>query len=770
MATDYETSEETSPPTKKPADYKEVKVLGHLKLPEEDFDKPKKGYCPEGFDKVEDYLSDLRKTYEADLEADQENRDNALEDKQFIAGDQWDPQVLKAREGLPCLKINTIPQFIAQLVGDWRENRISVKVLPSEAGDQDVADIRSDLIRSIETKSRADRIFNDTFESMVQCGDGAFKISVDYAADDVFDQDIVLRPIDDALSVVWDRLSVDPTGRDARRAFVDDLIPREEFERQWPDCDPSLLGRKEKKELTSSGWIDDHSVRVTEHWRMLERKTLLVMFEDGTIYSFEENVDPEKIDKFIADHGPMKKARYAPCRFAQMHLVTGFKILAGPYEYRLDRLPIIRMSGRTVSMGESRVRYGLVRFMKDAIRLKNFWRSTAAEQLGYAPKAQWMATESAVAGREKTIREAHLTRDPLMVFNDEAEFGRNVQRVDPPPMQQALLNESQMNTQDMKDITGIHDASLGIKSNETSGRAIMARQREGDVASLTYYDNGNAAVLEAGDVINQLLGQIYDGTRIVRLIGEDEATKLVTINDPMNPDSPNLAVGKYDVAMTTGASYTTRRVEAAEAMMEAIQVFPQMMEIAGDLVVKAQDWPGADELSERMKKTINPALLSDKEKAEMGEQAPDMQAIMQQQAMAQEHLQKMSEQLEKLEMENLSLKTREAIEMQKLELDKQRLVLEEFEAETNRIKVYGDIQVKQQAQGIQASAQELQAAEKAANFAMQAEERESQLDQAERDRVHELEKQMNDQEHQSEQAAAAAEANSGAQNSTPSAE
>jgi hypothetical protein len=56
----------------------------------------------------------------------------------------------------------------------------------------------------------------------------------------------------------------------------------------------------------------------------------------------------------------------------------------------------------------------------------------------------------------------------------------------------------------------------------------MARQREGDVASLTYYDNGNAAVLEAGDVMNQLISQIYDGTRIIRIIGEDEARSSLT--------------------------------------------------------------------------------------------------------------------------------------------------------------------------------------------------------------------------------------------------
>jgi hypothetical protein len=282
-------------------------------------------------------------------------------------------------------------------------------------------------------------------------------------------------------------------------------------------------------------------------------------------------------------------------------------------------------------------------------------------------------------------------------------------------MQTALLNEAQINTQDMKDITGIHDASLGIKSNETSGRAIMARQREGDVASLTYYDNGNAAILETGDVVNQLIGQIYDGTRIVRITGEDESVKLQTINDPSDPESPNLAIGKYDVALATGASYTTRRVEAAQAMMEAIQVAPEIMQVAGDLVVKAQDWPGAEELSERLRKTIPPQLLSDKEKAEMGEGGPDVNAIMQQQAQMQEALQQGAEQLKKMEMENAVLKAKHDIEMRKL-------TIEEFKAETDRLTAYGQFAAKDKEF-------ELQQLEHQADVAMREEEMENAKEQ-----------------------------------------
>lgn len=664
---------------KSSSDMREAPVLS---TEEEELRAVKKGYAPEGFDSEEDYLKDMRETYELDIEADDDNRKAALEDKKFAAGDQWDPLVLEQRKGLPCLKINTVNQFTAQLVGDWRTNRVAVKVIPSENGDKDVASVRSDLIRSIETNSRASRTYDSAFESMVQCGDGAFRIGVKYANEDVFDQDIFIGPIDDALSVVWDRLSIDPTGRDATHCFVDDLLPLKEFKANWPEADPSTLNTKDRHLLEAEGWCGEGTVRVTEHWRIIERKKMLVLFEDGGVYPFEEDVTPEEVSAFTDKHGNPVKSRIAPCRYVQMHLVTGNKILAGPYEWKLNRLPIIRMSGRVVSVGDRRVRYGLVRFMKDPVRLRNFWRSVAAEQLGYAPKAQWLAPDDAVEGREDAFRKAHLSRDPLLVYNADAAVPP--QRIDPPQIQMALLNEAQVNTQDIKDVTGIHDASLGIKSNETSGRAIMARQREGDVASITYYDNGNASILEAGDVINQFIGQIYDGTRIVRIIGEDESTRLLKINDPNDPESPNLATGKYDVTVTTGASYTTKRVEAAQAMMEAVQVFPQMMEVAGDLVAKAQDWPGSEELANRLQKLVPPNLLTEKERAEMGEQAgQDPQAMMQQQAQMGEAMQAMQGELQKLHEENLKLTLKAEIEAQKLKID-------EFKAETDRIKVMGD--------------------------------------------------------------------------------
>lgn len=658
-------------------DKKVSKETQNLRRPDLlDIEPVAKDYVPEGFDSSEDFIEDMREQYQADVDFDRINRYEAMDDLRFAAGEQWDPVVLQQRKSLPCLTINTIPQFTAQLVGDWRESRKAIKVVPSNDDDTDVASVREDLVRNIEMQSRADRSYDQAFESMIQCGDGDFKVTVEYSRDDVFDQDIFIRPVEDTMAVVWDRFSVDPTGRDARRVFVDDRIPKDEFSTKWPNAagGSNLLEVDKVDRVSMSGWMDEGSYRVTEYWRMIERQRTLALFENGKMFEIDEKTDT---DQLIQENGQPIKTRVVWCRYAQMHYCTGWEILAGPYEYRLNRLPIIRVSGRVVNISGRRVRYGLVRFMKDPSRLKNFWRSIAAEQLGYAPKAQWLATQSAIEGRQEAFRRAHLTRDPLLIVNDEAIIGQNIQRIEPPAPQAAIFQEVAMNTQDMKDVSGIQDASLGIRSNETSGKAIMNRQHEGDVASQTYYDNADAALLEAGDVINQLIPQIYDGTRTVRLIGKDESIKFQRINDQMNPKSVDLGIGVFDVALSTGTSYTTRRVEAAQAMMDAIQVWPQLMEIAGDLVVKAQDWPGADELSERLQKTVPPQFLS-----------PEDQQKLQPPPVPPQVVQQMQQMLQQLQQENQQLKTDKTLDFKKLEI-------QSYEAQTKRISALNQDQGKE---------------------------------------------------------------------------
>lgn len=640
----------------------------------DDQEDAKDGYVPAGYESAEDFLKEVREEWTADAAYDRLNREAAMEDLQFVAGDQWDPLVRADREkkGRPCLTINVLPQFVGQVMGDRRINETSIKVRPKKDATVEQAEVRAGIIKSIEAYSRADRVYDACCEDQVTCGISNFRVDLDYAENDVFDQDIFIRHIPNPLAVIWDRMSVDNTGRDARHVFVQDTMPRKVYEKRFPKypC-PSELGDDIVNTITATGWFDKDVVRITEYWKLIDKPRTLALMLDGDVKDITD-MDPSVYGPQLwRDPNTQKpRIRKTTRTYAQMHLVTGFAILEGPYELPLTRLPIIKVEGRVVRVGDDRVRYGLVRFSKDAQRLKNYWRSISAETLAMAPKAQWIAPEDAVDGIEDDFREAHLSGDPLLLFKKGASAAP--ERVQPPAIPAAVLQEAAMNQQDIKDTTGIQDASLGTRSNEVSGKAIQARQREGDVATVIYHDNLNASIMEGGDIVNQLIPIAYDTPRTLRVIGADDKHKLMSVNDPNDENSPDITSGKYDVSIETGPSYTTQRLEAADAMMNAIQVAPQLMQIAGDLIVKAQDWPGAQEIAERLKKTIPQNLLSDDDPEK---QKPDPQ---------QEQQQQMAQAAQAAQMQDAIEQMKHAADMREIEKQQAIAQIELTEAQADK--------------------------------------------------------------------------------------
>lgn len=629
-------------------------------------------YVPDGWKTQEEFLSFVRETFDADAGYDRDNRKHALEDLQFLAGDQWDPTVLKSRtdKGRPCLTINVLPQFVGQVIGDRRMNKTSIKVMPKKDASSAEAEVRSGIIKGIESDSRADRVYDATCEDQVACGIGHFRIDLDYASNDVFDQDIRIRHIPNPLAVVWDRMHTDPTGRDARHCWVQDIMPRDVYEKAFPDHPaPGQLGDESDMSTTGVGWFDNDVVRITEFWQMKERPATFALMQDGDVKDVTGMKIEEYQDQLWRDPETMEpKIRESFRTYACMHLVTGFAILSQAYELPLDRLPIIKAEGRVVRVGEDRVRFGLVRYAKDSQRLKNYWRSVAAETLALAPKAQWVAEENAVEGRESDWQNAHQTGDTLLIHNKGTQ---KPERADPPTVPAALLQEAQMNQQDIKDTTGLHDASLGMRSNEISGRAIQARQSEGDVATIIYHDNLNAAILEGGDVINQLIPIAYDTQRTVLVIGDDDKRKLMTINDPTDEESPAIGTGKYDVSLQTGPSFATQREEAREAMTMLVQTAPELFQVAGDLIVKNQDWPGASEIAERLRKKMQEAGIVEPDEDEQQQEQMDPQAIL-------------AQVLQSAEVQEVQAQQEHATKLRELELQEKQATVAKITTEGQR--------------------------------------------------------------------------------------
>lgn len=636
---------------------------------------------PDGYETEEDFLQYVREEYAADAAYDRKNREAALSDLRFLAGDQWDPRVMeqRRRQGRPCLTINVLPQFVGQVIGDRRINKTTIRVAPRRNGTAEEAEIRSGVIRGIEANCRAERVYDAVCEDQVACGIGHMRVDLEYASNDVFDQDIIIRHIPNPLAVIWDRMSVDPTGRDARHCFVEDSIPLKDFQRLYPNApSPSSLGDDLTSTMMATGWFEKDFVKLTEFWRLVEKPAIFALMNDGDIKDVT-NLSPEEyMDDVAIDANGKPRIRHSYRTYARMNIVCGFAVLTEDYEIPLTRLPIIKAEGRVVRVGDDRVRFGLVRLAKDSQRMKNLWRSNAAELLALAPKAQWIASEDSIEGREDDWRLAHISGEMILVHNKNTE---PPMRVDPPAIPTALLQEAQLNQQDIKDVTGIHEASLGMRSNEISGRAINARKTQGDIAVVVYHDNMNSAILEVGDVVNQLLPLAFDNTRTALYIGEDDKRLLITLNDPTDEKSPNITSGRYEVSLETGPSFATQREEARDAMTNLIQTAPQLFDIAGDLLVKNMDWPGAVEISQRLRRamekagTVEPSEEEQDPIAAQQAMAAEEQAVMMQQAQEEE----MNAQLLHAQM----MRDLEAQKMQ-AELEKEQLAVREAAARAQK--------------------------------------------------------------------------------------
>jgi len=597
---------------------------------------------PPDFDSDADFLEDMRAKYEWGYGFNEHNVIAGKEDAKFTIGNQWDPVVEQRRKDQrkPVLTFNRLVAFVAQVVGNRLMNETEIRVFPDKAGTKAVAEIREGIIRSIFKNSYADYARDEAAKYQVVCGEGYFTLGMEYESDDVFEQHIRIGAVTDPYSVVLDPLSLEPSGQDAQWAFVGDDIPQQEFKRRWPwAAEVSFLN--EKRWNQSGFWLSEDCVRIVSYWRMVTEGTkILALYQDGTVHDVTEMEEFEYVNFVEQRSDGSPYIREVPKRFARLYICSGNAILEGPYDYPISSIPVYRVPGWELNDGEKTHRWGLIRFLKDPQRLHNYWRSTVAEQLVAAPRNKWLTTPDAVKGHEAKWRRSPSSDDPFLYFND----GENPPtHVPPPGIDAALVNEAAISTQDMKDISNIHEAAMGMPSNEVSGVAIQQRQMVSDVGTYIYVDRRRLADERCAKNINELIPLIYDTQRTLAIVGRDDKTVLTTINDPMDPNS-DVTLGKYGVTVAVGPASETKRTLAAEQMMAFVNAMPQSAAVVMDLVAEAQDWPKSGEFAERFKMLLPPGTIPQDEmtpeQQQAAAQATQMQEMQAQleQAMTQAEL------------------------------------------------------------------------------------------------------------------------------------
>lgn len=641
-----------------------------------------------------DILSDAKEAFKLAEDAEGENRRLWLEDIKFsMLGEQWPDEVKAKREaeGRPCLTINRLPSFMKQVTNDARQNKPAIKTIPvDDDASEETSEILNGLIRNIEASSDADIAYDTALEHAVGGGYGYFRISTDYACDDQFDQDIKIERVVNPLNVYGDPYSTAADSSDWNTSFISEMMKEDEFKRKYKDASTQPFDADAHKD----DWFSDKRVRIAEYWTRDEvSKTLLklsdgsVMYEDGFL-KMKEILDSLQIT--------VEGTRKTKSHKVTQRIITGAEVLE-TIDWEGRYIPIIPVYGQEVNVEGKRYFISLIRPAKDPQRMFNYWRTTSTELVALAPKAPFIGPKGAFNSDAGKWASANTDTHAYIEYDGMTAPSRQPFAGVPAGALQEALNASD----DMKSIMGIYDASLGAKSNETSGRAILARQREGDISTFNFIDNLSRAIKHAGRVIVDLIPHVYDAPRVIRILHEDGKTESVKINQehiaeqPMadqggmqaqgNPQGEreqqeqqefaqglvkmyDFTVGKYDVVCEAGPSFTTKREESANQMMQFVQSFPNAAPMIGDLIAKNLDWPGADDIADRLK-----AFLPQQAQGQNPQLMQMQQAMQQMDQHAREAVAHYQKQLEQMKQDK-------TLEVRKLDIDAHK-------AETDRLKI-----------------------------------------------------------------------------------
>lgn len=616
-----------------------------------------------------DLLRKAKELYSEDVAADEHNIIPAREDMLMVAGDQWDPRdrALREKNRKPTLTVNRFPAFIGQYLGSWLQSDLTIKLSPTRGGTKAIADIRQGLIRATMRNTTAKRALYRAAETAYICGIGNFGVELVDAEDDVFARDIALRRYDDPFQVIWDRASTETTGKDAQHVFCFEFVTREEFKKRWP------------KASSAAGWFDDTwtvyatensiiganpMVRVCYFWQMVRVPVLLALERDtGDVIDITDVPKEEWILNVALDDQGVPITRETEKPFAECWVMSAAEVLEGPYRLPIDRVPVFRMEGWKLYENSTSHRWGFVRAAKDSQKIHNYWRSVMVEELRKSVSSKWLLDKATMqSGLADQFRTAHLSGDTVLFWDSQVD-GAPPQQLPPMPLNEAVLTQANMTVQDMMDITNKHQAALGQTSNEVSARAINARQQVASLGDTIYMDNANAAMAEAGRVMNQLIPLCYDTNRVVKTLGEDDEITLQEINGEFGDKTPDITLGKYDVTYSTGPSYATKRQEAVDVLMTLMNTMPQVGNVTADIIVRNMDIPGADEIAARLAALMPPGIVDPDSLPEKARKS--VMARMQQQAQAQAQQQQLGvmqlqAQMQKMAAEIAELSSRAA--------------------------------------------------------------------------------------------------------------
>ena len=579
----------------------------------------------------EELIDELRQRFRLAQDAESSNREQAIFDKKFVNGEQWDTPIQQSRtlNDRPCLTINITGAVRNRIVNACRENRPRIKVHPvGDGADIQVAKVMDGLIRHIEVDSSADYAYDAAVENAIDGGWGYIGLDGDYENPESFNQSLKVIAFPNPFVCYIDPSSRLPDGSDMQWFIESTMMKRTEYRAKFGHIDSdgwTYIGRGE----TMQNWSNKEELRIAKYWRIESQKDTLVKLSDGR--TMLKSALPSKAG--LSNAGlSIIVSRETSIRVVACYLMTCFKVLERrviPGKY-IPRVPVY---GRRLDLNGVIQMKGVVRDLRDPARMYNYAQTAKTETYALQPKAPWLGPEGFMDGHEAQWRDAN--RKPIVGLEYKPIILENGQVMPPPERQMppqpnaGFAEWGESTKSDFLAVAGMpHDPNQDLKGEVVSGIALRKRQGLSDTSHYDFYDNLTRSLRHLGRIIIAQIPHYYDTQRMIRIIQEDGTPQQVQINEQTAESiRNNLTVGEYDCVVDTGPAYQTKREESAEAMMELLgtPLGEMVAHTSGDLIVRAMDFPNSDTVADRLIAAI-PAAQMDQNQTDL---PPKAAAIIQ---------------------------------------------------------------------------------------------------------------------------------------------
>jgi hypothetical protein len=581
-------------------------------------------------DREERIVEEAKSRYNLCLEYGSTIYDDIRDDNKFLAGDQWDPVIRQKRENdaRPTFTINRLNPVVNAVKNDLIQNSPEIKVRPIDTKDAATANVINGMIRHICKNLDGKSAIDWALTCACRSGVGYLRVKTQHTSDsgmdaESFNQEICLERIEDPLLCHFPiPLCKAQDYSDAPYAIVRILMGKRTFQAKYPDAWEDLKQWQQNKSEEVSQWVTDEAVWLCEYFVVEHNRKKIILLSDGSVMTGEEKdlVTGKPIIKNLPEGLHVVNERWVDIRKVKRYLLTAVSILE-EHDIPSKSIPIVPIFGdELIASGQKRY-ISVIRYAKDIQMLYNYWKSKEGEMISLAPKAPFMAAFGQLDKFLDDWKSSNVKNTTVLQYNPICyEDGTPVpppQRLQPPSLDAASITAAKECIDDIKACTAIYDPALGGQSNEVSGRAIIARQKQSSIANSHFYESLLRAMRFIGRLCVEMIPHYYDSIRVVRIVGSDETDDVVKLNEMYHDDKTGeqvlydvTKVSNYAVEVQTGVSYETRRTETAQNIIALVQSNPALWNTLGDILIQNLDWDGSDKAARRIRATIPPNILA----------------------------------------------------------------------------------------------------------------------------------------------------------------